>query len=63
MKYVEATSDMANGTYNVLHTVIKTVYPNITQKKQWISFVNTIVKNTSQKEQRLGIWTCWCITM
>lgn len=33
MKYVEATSDMANGTYNVLHTVIKTVYPNITQKK------------------------------
>ena len=33
MKYVKATSDMANGIYNVLHTAIKTVYPKYYPKE------------------------------
>lgn len=33
MKYVKATSDMANGIYNVLHTTIKTVYPKYYPKE------------------------------
>ena len=33
MKYIEATSDMANGIYNVLHTAIKTIYPKYYPKE------------------------------
>ena len=33
MEYIEATSDMANGIFNVLHTAIKTVYPKYYPKE------------------------------
>jgi len=33
MKYVTATSDMANTIYNVLHTTIKTIYPKYYPKE------------------------------
>ncbi len=33
MKYVKATSDMANEIYNILHTAIKTVYPKYYPKE------------------------------
>mgnify|MGYP000198211541 CR=1 FL=1 len=40
MKYIEATSDMANGIYNVLHTAIKTVYPKYYPKEVVDFFCN-----------------------
>ncbi|MEZ3425677.1 MAG: GNAT family N-acetyltransferase [Lachnospiraceae bacterium] len=33
MKYVTATSDMANTIYNILHTTIKTIYPKYYPKE------------------------------
>lgn len=33
MKYVKATSDMADEIYNVLHTAIKTIYPKYYPKE------------------------------
>lgn len=33
MKYITATSDMANTIYNILHTTIKTIYPKYYSKE------------------------------
>ncbi len=33
MKYITATSDMADSIYNVLHTTIKTIYPKYYPKE------------------------------
>lgn len=33
MKYITATSDMANAIYNILHTTIKTIYPKYYPKE------------------------------
>lgn len=63
MKYVEATSDMANEIYKVLHTAIKTVYPKYYPKE----VVDFFCKHHSKEHILEGIasgnMVCWCITM
>lgn len=45
MKYITATSDLADAVYNVLHTTIQSIYPKYYPREVVDFFAATIAKN------------------